>query len=215
MYWAILAAAVAALLAADYRGSRPGIWVAKPLASGVFVAAALAAGARESSYGLLVLAALGLSWLGDVLLIPDGRPSVFRAGIASFALAHVAYVAAFLVRGADLARVALAVVPVLTAVVAAARWLRPHVSPDMKLAVNVYMGIISAMVVAAAGASRADPMILVGALLFYVSDLTVARDRFVAPGFANGLVGLPLYYAGQLALAATAIGVESGAHPRP
>ena len=215
MYWAILAAAVAALLAADYRGSRPGIWVAKPLASSVFVAAALAAGARESSYGQLVLAALALSWLGDVLLIPDGRPGVFRAGIAAFALAHVAYIAAFLVRGADLARMAVAVVPVLAAVVAAARWLRPHVGADMRVAVNAYMAIISAMVVAAAGASRADPMILVGAGLFYVSDLTVARDRFVAPGFRNGLVGLPLYYAAQLVLAATAIGVESSAHPWP
>ena len=65
------------------------------------------------------------------------------------------------------------------------------------------MGVLSAMLVAGAGASAADPRIFAGALLFYLSDLSVARDRFVAPGFANGLVGLPLYYAAQLVLAST------------
>jgi uncharacterized membrane protein YhhN len=43
----------------------------------------------------------------------------------------------------------------------------------------------------------------VGALLFYVSDLAVARNRFVAPGFANRAWGLPAYYAGQMLLAST------------
>jgi hypothetical protein len=46
-------------------------------------------------------------------------------------------------------------------------------------------------------------MILLGAGLFYVSDLAVARDRFIAPGFANAAWGLPLYYGGQLVLALT------------
>src|SRR5258706_119486 len=65
-------------------------------------------------------------------------------------------------------------------------------------------------VVAAAGASGADARIWVGAGLFYLSDLCVARDRFVAPGFANGRVGLPLYYAAQLVLAHS-VGVSSAA----
>jgi len=43
--------------------------------------------------------------------------------------------------------------------------------------------------------------LLAGAALFFVSDLAVARDRFVAPGFANRLWGLPAYYAGQLLIA--------------
>jgi len=46
--------------------------------------------------------------------------------------------------------------------------------------------------------------LLAGALSFYVSDLAVARDRFVAPGFSNRLWGLPLYYGGTLLLATTA-----------
>jgi len=42
---------------------------------------------------------------------------------------------------------------------------------------------------------------VLGAVAFYLSDLGVARDRFVSKGFVNRLVGLPLYYGGQLLLA--------------
>src|SRR6516164_7124656 len=79
MFAFALAAAVALLLFADYRESALGVWLAKPLASTVFVAAGVANGALGSGYGRLVLAALALSWLGDVLLIPAKRPAIFQA----------------------------------------------------------------------------------------------------------------------------------------
>ncbi len=44
-------------------------------------------------------------------------------------------------------------------------------------------------------------MILLGAISFYLSDLFVARDRFLKDAFVNRLVGLPLYYLGQFLLA--------------
>jgi hypothetical protein len=44
-----------------------------------------------------------------------------------------------------------------------------------------------------------------GAVLFFVSDLFVARNRFVAPGLANRLLGLPAYYGGQVLIAWGAI----------
>jgi len=181
---------------------------AKPLASTIFVVAAWRFCALDSRYGRLVLMALALSWLGDVLLIPRQRPRVFQAGVGAFGLAHVAYVAAFLSRGLDPTRTALAAAPAALALVAAARWLRPHVPAELRASVYAYMAILSAMLVAAAGASGADARIWAGAGLFYLSDLCVARDRFVAPGFANGLVGLPLYYAAQLVLAHS-VGVSS------
>ena len=40
-----------------------------------------------------------------------------------------------------------------------------------------------------------------GALLFYVSDLAVARHRFVKAELLNRAIGLPLYYAGQVLIA--------------
>jgi uncharacterized membrane protein YhhN len=83
------------------------------------------------------------------------------------------------------------------------RWLRPHVPPTMQIPVYAYVVVISAMVVSAVGAVAAtgDARIVVGALMFYVSDLAVARDRFVASGFWNGACGLPLYFGAQLVLA--------------
>ena len=40
-----------------------------------------------------------------------------------------------------------------------------------------------------------------GAVLFFVSDLAVARDKFVGASFVNRAWGLPAYYAGQLLIA--------------
>jgi uncharacterized membrane protein YhhN len=199
-----MSTAVALLLAAEYRGSRAGIWLAKPAASTVFLCAALAQHALATRYGQLVLTALAFSWLGDVLLIPEKRPGAFRAGVAAFGLAHVAYLAAFASRGLEPLRAGLAAGPAALALVAAVRWLRPHLPAELRGSVYAYMAVLSAMLVAGAGASAADPTIFAGAFLFYLSDLSVARDRFVAPGFANGAIGLPLYYAAQLVLAFSA-----------
>ena len=77
---AFLAIAVAALLWAELKLSRLGVWVAKPVASTLFVITALLAGALASSYGQLILLGLLLSWLGDVLLIPKRR-LFFIAGL--------------------------------------------------------------------------------------------------------------------------------------
>ncbi|OQY43225.1 MAG: hypothetical protein B6240_12915 [Desulfobacteraceae bacterium 4572_87] len=40
-----------------------------------------------------------------------------------------------------------------------------------------------------------------GALSFYISDLFVARDRFVKKKPINRILGLPLYFGGQFLLA--------------
>jgi uncharacterized membrane protein YhhN len=201
-----MSACVAALLVAEYRASRLGVWLAKPAAALCFVAAALSFGALDSSYGRVVLAGLVLSLCGDVLLIPHGRPRVFQAGVAAFGLGHVAYLAAFALRfeSPGLAVICAAILSLVIAPLF--RWLAPHLPDDMKLPVRVYIGVISAMLVAAAGASWSNQWILLGASMFYVSDLAVARDRFVASGFANRVWGLPLYFAAQLVLASTVRG---------
>lgn len=193
--------ATLALLVAERRDSQAGRAVVKPLASAGFVAAALAQGATESSYGQALLVALVLSWLGDVLLIPRSR-RVFRAGILAFLLGHIAFVAAFVGRGVDLRLAGAALAVALMAAAVVGRWLLPHVPPEMKPAVIAYIAVISIMVASALGTGRAA--IALGAVAFYLSDLSVARDRFVAPGFANRVWGLPLYYGAQLVLAATA-----------
>jgi uncharacterized membrane protein YhhN len=200
----LTAVAVALLLVAESRKSRAGIWIFKPLASTGFVLAAIDAGALDSLYGRIILASLALCWLGDVLLIPKAQ-AIFRAGILSFLLGHVAFIVAFVARGLDpwwtLAAIGIVSAPSRVVI----GWLRPHVPSDMSIPVYAYMAVISTMVACAAGtfgaAGRAA--ILAGALAFYLSDLSVARDRFVREEFRNRAWGLPLYYAAQLVIAST------------
>lgn len=204
MFFAIaMSGCVAVLLVAEYRAWRVGVWLAKPAAAVCFVAAALSFGALETSYGRIVLAGLVLSLCGDVLLIPKGRPRVFQAGIAAFGLGHVAYLAAFALRFESPGRAAICAGLASLALRGLLDWLRPHVPAEMKLPVYAYVAVISAMLVAAAGASPSSMWILAGAAMFYLSDLAVARDRFVANSFANRAWGLPLYFAAQLVLAST------------
>ncbi len=207
-FWiALTFLALALLLVAIARGSTAGVWIAKPLASTGFVATALAAGAATTGFGRLMLVALVLSWIGDVLLIPRTR-TAFTAGLASFLAGHLAFAAAFLVRGVALPWLAVTIVLLVPFVVAFDRWAGPHVPAGLVLPVRAYVVVICTMVACAAGTygHAAAPLLLAGAIAFFLSDLAVARDRFVAPGFVNRLWGLPLYYGGQILLA-----ISSGA----
>ena len=67
----------------------------------------------------------------------------------------------------------------------------------------MYTAVISLMVIAAFGckAAGATNLVLIGALLFFVSDLSVAAQRIVQTEFPTFVLGLPMYYAGQLCLA--------------
>lgn len=199
------AAAVAALLVAERRGARVGIWLVKPVASLAFVWAALQSGATGSAYGDWLLAGLVLCLAGDLLLIPVERPSVFRAGILAFLLGHVAFAVAFLTRPLSwlgLLGAGLLLFGLLRAVL---RWLRPRLAADMVVPVHAYVIVIGSMAAIACAVSLAGGpwQVAAGALAFAASDVAVARDRFVSPGFVNRAWGLPHYYAAQLTLAAT------------
>jgi hypothetical protein len=61
--------------------------------------------------------------------------------------------------------------------------------------------VITALGARGAGASR---LIVAGALMFFVSDLSVAMQRIIETDFPTFVWGLPLYYAAQLCFAAGA-----------
>ena len=196
-----LAIAVAALLWAELKLSRLGVWLAKPIASTLFVITALLAGAPASPYGQLILLGLLFSWLGDVFLIPK-RPRFFVAGLGSFLLAHLAFSGAFLLQTLAVLPLALAAAAMVVVAIIVLRWLWPHLPHNLRPAVVSYLGAISLMVVLASGTMAATGLqLVIGAVLFAASDMFVARDRFVSPSVANRLWGLPLYYAAQLIFA--------------
>jgi len=174
----------------------------KTIASAGFLAVAILSGALQSTYGKVLLAGLTLSFAGDAFLIGEAQQA-FLAGLAAFLLAHLAYVAAFAVNGINLRWLAGASLPVIGIALGIAMWLAPHTSPELSLPVRLYIIVISGMVIAAVGTQGkgGSVLILVGALLFFLSDLSVAALRLVQTDFPTYVWGLPLYYAGQLCLA--------------
>lgn len=179
--------------------------IAKIVASCSFLAVALLSGALRSMYGRILLAGLALSFLGDAFLI--GRTQgAFLAGLAAFLLAHVAYVSAFVVSGVNTRWMLIAAVPITGIAIVVGQWLAPHTAPHLALPVRVYIIVISAMVIAAVGTrgKGGSILILAGALLFFLSDLSVAALRLIQTDFPTYIWGLPLYYAGQLCLALSA-----------
>ena len=175
--------------------------IPKMVASSAFIGVAFAAGALDTTFGKIMIAGLVLSWFGDLFLTYDGR-GPFVAGLVAFLTGHVAYVAAFMNRGLG-ADVYLPLLGMAVVAIPIALWLFPTVPSELKGPVVAYMVIISVMVAAAVAtnASNADWRIPTGAIAFYLSDIGVARDRFASPGVVNRLVGLPLYFGGQLLLA--------------
>jgi len=171
----------------------------KTLASFGFLAVGVSSGLLHSQVGSVVLLGLGFGLIGDVFLLSrDHR--VFLAGLVSFLFNHVAYVVAFALIGISWSRFGLAFLPILGVAFLVWKWLSPHTG-SLSAAVGVYILTISVMVAAAIGSVHESPALLLGASLFFVSDLCVARDRFVSPGPENRLLGLPLYYTAQLVFA--------------
>lgn len=188
---AVGAAGLAGLLRAEAlgRGRAP----FKAAASAGFVALALWL-RPDTPFGRWILAGLCLSAAGDLLLLSASRRG-FLAGLASFLLAHLAYAAAFWPAASPRPWVAAAIALASAGVL---RWLWPRLGP-LRLPVIGYCVAIGFMLWLALGVAR--PEIRLGGLLFWLSDLLVARDRFVRQEPLNRLAGLPLYYAGQYLIA--------------
>ena len=198
----ILVALVAVLLWTESVGWRFGAWLTKPAASTALVAFALQMGALKTTYGHWILAGLVACWLGDVLLIPQHKGS-FKAGILSFLLGHVLYSTAFLVHGVDVRWAMLVAIPLAGSAWFIGRLLLRSVDRTFRKPVTAYIMVISGMLALGVGAwvRAREAVFLVAPSAFYLSDLAVARNRFLHPGFVNRLVGLPLYYAAQVLFA--------------
>jgi uncharacterized membrane protein YhhN len=197
---------LAGLLWAEAGGRRRAALAVKSALSSLFVLAALGAEHPLPSYYHLVLTGLVLGLVGDVCLALPGK-GAFRAGLVAFLAGHVLYVAAF----AGLVGMSRWLTPPAVVLFLAGiwifYWLRGRMGP-LLLPVLAYIAVISLMLAGAwavhdqaALPPAAARAVLAGALLFYLSDLLVARDRFVTSQFQNRLLGLPLYYGGQFLLA--------------
>ena len=181
-----------------------GTWIFKTLAALGFIITALECGALASSYGVIILVGLILCLGGDVLLITKSN-SIFLMGIGSFLLGHVAFAVAFASVGIDNNSALMSSLPMGIIAILVLRWLWPHLDGLMQKAVPAYILAITLMVILSIGCAiqHNAPWVAAGAIGFMLSDLAVARERFVSSGFINKIWGTPLYFGAQVVIAMT------------
>lgn len=160
-----------------------------------------------SSNKLLRWIMIGLifSWIGDVLLMfDDCDPIFFILGLLSFLLAHLFYIIFFhrvrVIENIKSNPWMLAAVVLYYAILI--YFLSPFLG-DMKLPVRIYGVVISFMLMLALHMlyiqnRRAGRTMLLGAILFVVSDSVLAFNKFYEPIQYGGLIIMTTYGIAQL-----------------
>lgn len=197
----LIAAAVVA--AVDWwavaSGRRPVEYACKPLVLVLLIAVAVTLHPAISGRREWFLAALAFSLAGDVLLMLPY--DLFVAGLASFLAGHVCYIAGLTRHGGSGSTVALVALVVAVGATVPASRILPAVkrrSPALLAPVAAYMVVISAMV--ATAAATGVVLAACGAILFWVSDASIAWDRFVRPWSWARTWIMVTYHVGQAAL---------------
>ncbi|WP_345059970.1 lysoplasmalogenase [Hymenobacter glaciei] len=171
----------------------------------------------------LVLAALALSWLGDVLLLFQARQELFfMGGLVSFLAAHACYIGAYRQHqwpgpGRALGWRMGVGLPVVVAGLALLSALSPGLGP-LRLPVLGYAVVLVLMVLVAtyrAGRTTAGSFALVsaGAALFMGSDSLLALDKFLEPLPGAGFWVMLTYCAAQLSIVAGLLAHERAVGP--
>jgi uncharacterized membrane protein YhhN len=205
----LAAVLLSVVLLAEKRENRALLVPSKGALSALFVLTAVTAARVFSTYQILLLAGLVLCLAGDVFLALPQR-TMFLLGLISFLVGHGFYVGAFLAVGSAGAWTLGGALVFCTLSAGVYHWLSPHLG-KMRGPVSGYILVITAMVACACSVFdkaslpwEARIMVPAGAVLFYVSDLFVARDRFLRKEFLNRAAGLPTYYGAQFLLAFSA-----------
>lgn len=204
-----VAAAVAALLAiaGAYWPAQPWLhWLFKPLTTLLIAWTVWRLPSALPRYRAWLLAGLLLSTLGDVfLMLPV---DAFVPGLASFLLAHLAYLLALRQRGRWFSPVwTLLAYAVVALAVLSQLW--PGLPAALRVPVVIYVAVLAAMAAQALavwwrlrdGPSRFGAW---GGACFVLSDALLAWDRFVAPFAAASLAVLASYWLAQWGLARSA-----------
>jgi uncharacterized membrane protein YhhN len=206
-----LAVFVFFLIRAQLLKKQQQVYILKPLSTLLVIAVLCLAFLDPNqilNYTLGILVGLIFSLGGDIALMFDNKRA-FAAGLGLFLLAHIAYIVTFTLLSPFSSWEYQAM-----AILAAAGFLffmliRSGLG-KLKWPVIAYILIISLMV-SRAFSTLFSPnfnqtqglMIFFGALLFYLSDMILAANRFWRPWKYNR-ISLAFYYSGQLLLALAA-----------
>ncbi|KAL0239946.1 hypothetical protein GEMRC1_010054 [Eukaryota sp. GEM-RC1] len=131
---------------------------------------------------------------------------MFTIGLLTFLAGHVMYTLAFSKFGSTGSLFYISAGGSLLVSTGLFIWLQPHVG-EMLVPVVAYLVVITIMV-SSAGAlgsstknGTARFLVICGAVMFYISDIFVARDQFVEKTYVNRVPGLPFYYSARFMIA--------------
>jgi len=161
-------------------------------------------------------AGIVLSLVGDVLLMIS-LDKFFLGGLVAFLLAHVAYVVGFNIPVPEMNF--FGIVFALMIGLGGARVIRRILDRlpatgqgKMRLPIIVYSTVISVMLLSAmmklvdiSWNANAAVLVAVGAFSFYLSDIILAWNKFVAPIKGGRIYNIGAYHFGQIALIAGVI----------
>ena len=197
-----LAAAVVVALVHWYAvavANRRLLKITKPVVMVLLIVAALTLSPESQSMRNWFVAGLIFSLAGDVFLMLDREQ--FIAGLASFLIAHLAYIAGLATRFSSPLAAGMSAIVALGLIAVIGR--RIHAGArdrDRRLGVPVaaYIIVITAMVVAAAATSL--PLAIAGAVAFYASDAILGWNRFVEAIPHGRLLTMVTYHLAQVLL---------------
>jgi uncharacterized membrane protein YhhN len=178
--------------------------VLKPLTTLLIAGLALTVAPPLSDlYRWLVIAGLLCSLAGDIFLMLPGERN-FTPGLVAFLVAHLFYIAAYRTRG-DFGFTWWLAALYLAYVAALLYLLWPHIGP-VRIPVAVYAAVLMVM-----GWQAAEMWLawrdwsalaaMFGAVLFLLSDSTLALDKFRAPIAQSSVIVMSTYWAAQLLIA--------------
>lgn len=201
--WAVAIAAVLAIAGA-YLPAMPWLhWLFKPLTTLLIAWSVWRMASAVPRYRMWLLAGLALSTLGDVfLMLPV---DAFVPGLASFLLAHLAYLLALRQRGRWFAAWWPFVLYALVAgVVLSQLW--PGLPDALRVPVVIYVVVLAVMAAQALAVwwrqrDAASASAAIGGACFVLSDALLAWDRFVGSFAAASAAVLASYWLAQWGLA--------------
>jgi uncharacterized membrane protein YhhN len=161
-------------------------------------------------------AGIFLSLVGDILLMIS-LDRLFLPALVVFLLAHVAYLIGFNIPVPEISAwgiilavmVGLGGMRIIRRIISA---LAARGQERMQIPIIVYGTVISLMLLSAfmksadlSWSTGAAALVGVGAFLFYLSDITLAWNKFVSPIRYGRIYNIGMYHLGQIALIAGVI----------
>ena len=158
----------------------------------------------------LMLAGLFFSWAGDVVLeFSDNNGNLFLLGLVCFLLAHIMYFTVFLLtpgKNSILTNRIWLLIPVIIYGLILIFYLYPDLA-KMRLPVILYAAVILTMLSGAINRfekvnRKSYYLVLSGAVLFVISDSSIAINKFSHPFESSGIVIMSTYIAAQYLIVA-------------